>query len=818
MTTNQKTSAPPMPTLGLNFTLQAAQTYTKRGWKVFPLKHHLKTPATSKGFKDATTDQAQISQWFNDGVHNLGIATGNGLSVLDIDRKGDKDGLQVIQSLEAIHGALPDTYKVSTPSGGEHWFFSYPSHLKIQSKANLFKDYGEGLDIRADGGYVVAVPSHTEASEDFNGRTYTGDYAVINQAAVAALPPKWIELLAPKERSLAPSRAQAIAANDQLNEVQDALLYIPSDDYDLWVSIGKACYSLGNAGFSLWDTWSRGSSKYNQAEMPAKWQSFSSGAQYQAAFIFDTAARYGWNNPKKGKRDNVTPLKPSQIPAPNDWLAPEPLTESSLSAAYPLESLPDLIQKAVKEVVDVVKCPPALAACSALSTMAVAGQGVANIQPHKGLKPSPLSLFILSIGESGERKTTADKHFSPVLTQWESYQEKELKKALAQYQAELKSWNRQKIGTERSIEKATEKGDAQSIMTLTSKLVGLEQAEPTKVLAPCLVLEDTTAQATAYDLAHSWPSAGILSDEAGVVFGGHSMKSENIAHNLATLNKLWDGSSQKINRRGEGGSFKVEHCRLSLGLAIQPSVIRAFYETSGPVARGSGFFARFLLAHPNSTQGTRFLSIEEASAERHQQHPHLNLFYGRLHQLLEQSYQNGKGGALDELPILTLSSEARIVWVQYHNDVEHELRTGGDMQDYKDIASKSADNAARIAGLFHLFNGGDVLDDVQVTTMQAACTLAGWHLYEARRFFGEIALPEELNNAVMLDQWLIDHCTKHNTDHIGKTTAMQRAPTKLRKKAALEDALNTLEQAHRIRRVIEARTEYIEINPALLGA
>ena len=808
-----------MHAIDLNPTMQAAHAYAKRGWLVFPLNANLKTPATKNGFKDASADQAQINHWFERSAYNIGIATGNGLAVLDIDRKGGKDGGQVIQSLEAIHGALPDTYKVSTPSGGEHWFFSYPSDLKIQSKANLFKEHGEGLDIRADGGYVVAAPSQTDSSSDANGKTHTGAYKVVNRVTVAALPAAWLELLTTKERAPSAPHAQVIATNDQLSEVQDALLYIPNEDYDLWVSIGKACYSLGNAGFSLWDAWSRGSSKYNQAEMPAKWQSFSGGAQYQAAFIFDTAARYGWSNPKKGKRDNVTPLKPSiQIPAPNAWLAPEPLTENSLSAAYPLEVLPDLIQKAVKEVVDVVKCPPALAACSALSTMAVAGQGVANIQQHRGLKPSPLSLFILSIGESGERKTTADKHFSPILTQWESYQEKELKKALAQYQAELKSWNRQKIGTERSIEKATEKGDAQSIMTLTSKLVELEQAEPEKVLAPCLVLEDTTAQATAYDLAHTWPSAGILSDEAGVVFGGHSMKSENIAHNLATLNKLWDGSSQKINRRGEGGSFKVEHCRLSLGLAIQPSVIRAFYEASGSIARGSGFFARFLLAHPKSTQGTRFLSIEEASAERHGQQTHLNFFYARLHQLLEQSYQNGKGGALDELPTLTLSPEARAVWVQYHNDVEYELRTGGDMQDYKDIASKSADNAARIAGLFHLFNGGDVLDDVQADTLQAACRLAGWHLYEARRFFGEIALPEELNNAVMLDQWLVDYCKKHNTDHIGKTTAMQRVPNKLRNKATLEDALNTLEQAHRIRRVMEARTEYIEINPALLGA
>lgn len=288
--------------------LIAAHDYARQSWKVFPLKHHLKKPATSNGFKDASLDPEQIKQWFSTSGYNIGIATGDGLAVLDIDRKGGKDGMQVIQSLEAIHGALPDTYKVSTPSGGEHWFFSYPAHLNIQSKANLFKEHGEGLDIRAELGYVVAAPSYTEASADAKGHTYTGDYIVTHAVPVAALPTAWAELLATKERSLAPPRAQLVAANDQLSEVQDALLYIPSDDYDLWVSIGKACYSLGNAGFNLWDTWSRGSSKYNPSEIPAKWQSFSSGAQYQAAFIFDTAARYGWDNPKKGKRDNLVGL------------------------------------------------------------------------------------------------------------------------------------------------------------------------------------------------------------------------------------------------------------------------------------------------------------------------------------------------------------------------------------------------------------------------------------------------------------------------------------------------------------------------------
>jgi hypothetical protein len=59
----------------LSATVQAAQTYTQCGWKVFPLKQGLKTPATRSGFKDATTDLDQISQWFDNGVHNGPVST-----------------------------------------------------------------------------------------------------------------------------------------------------------------------------------------------------------------------------------------------------------------------------------------------------------------------------------------------------------------------------------------------------------------------------------------------------------------------------------------------------------------------------------------------------------------------------------------------------------------------------------------------------------------------------------------------------------------------------------------------------------------------
>lgn len=501
------------------------------------------------------------------------------------------------------------------------------------------------------------------------------------------------------------------------------------------------------------------------------------------------------------------------------WDTPEPLTQQTSAAPYPLDALPGIIGAAVREVVAIVKCPAALAANSALSVLATTCQGVANIQPHSGLRPSPLSLYTLVIGESGERKTSADNFFARVLNQWCEAKAQELEPDLKAYKAELSSWNAQRRGLEKAIESATAKGDSASLQKAQEareKLIWLEQNEPAKVYAPDMVMEDTTPESIAYDLMHKWASAGILTSEAGSVFGGHGMKSDNIAKNLATLNKAWESGSMKISRRSTD-SFTVTGARVSMGLAVQPAIIRQYHEQNGDAARGSGFFARFLLAYPESTIGKRFLTVEEARANSEASTGKLKLFNDKLHTVLEQQYTNGKGGKFDNLPTLQLSDDALTHWVNYHNDVEAEMKTGGDMEEARDIASKSADNAARLAGLFHLFNGGDVLDAINGETMQAACRLVGWHLYEARRFFGEVALPKDDLEAVKLDSWLIAECKVKGEPSISKSRVLQRVtPANLRKADKLNKALDTLERANRIRQTKEGKTAVIEVNPALL--
>ena len=100
------------------------------------------------------------------------------------------------------------------------------------------------------------------------------------------------------------------------------------------------------------------------------------------------------------------------------------------------------------------------------------------------------------------------------------------------------------------------------------------------------------------------PSGGVLSAEAGAVFGAHGMGQDTILRNLALLNVLWDGGEMAIDRCSRP-SFVLRRRRLTFGLMVQPEALRGFLERAGTLLRGTGSIARFLIAWPGSAQGTR---------------------------------------------------------------------------------------------------------------------------------------------------------------------------------------------------------------------
>lgn len=132
----------------------------------------------------------------------------------------------------------------------------------------------------------------------------------------------------------------------------------------------------------------------------------------------------------------------------------------------------------------------------------------------------------------------------------------------------------------------------------------------------------------------------------------------------------------------------------------------------------------------------------------------------------------------------------------------------------RDVASKSADNASRLAALFHMMGSG-IEGAISEGVFASASRIVGWHLNEARRFFGELALPPELANAWRLDAWLLAYCRKEGKNIVPAQKVQQYGPSSLRDRVSLENAARALEELNRARMVRDGRARYIEVNPHL---
>lgn len=130
--------------------LGAALAYARRGRAVFPLDG--KVPRTKNGLKSATTDATVIRGWWDRWTDaGIGLPMGDGWIAVDVD--GDK-GRESLASLVDAHGSLPDTL-VNLTARGAHLIFKIPAGRKIGNRI----DVRPGIDVRSDGGYIVAPPS-----------------------------------------------------------------------------------------------------------------------------------------------------------------------------------------------------------------------------------------------------------------------------------------------------------------------------------------------------------------------------------------------------------------------------------------------------------------------------------------------------------------------------------------------------------------------------------------------------------------------------------------------------------------------------------
>lgn len=313
-----------------------------------------KHPWTPNGLKNASLEPDVLETLFrNKADSNIGIATGpiSNIFVVDID------GSQGESSL-ANYPALPTTL-TSTTGRGRHLFFRYPQR-KVYTRAGKF---APGLDIRGEGGYVVAPPSihHTGVP-----------YEWLDESAIIADAPDWlldIICSAPTEREYErPTPSPSAPDSDwSIDEVRDMLSFIDPDmGYDEWIEIGMALHT-GGYSLALWDEWSARGTKYKPGCTIPHWRSFRPQAGISMGTLVHTAGLNGW--------------KPAQLDAPlslDDHPAREFILriqrgEFNAPTTAPLFDplkIPGLVGDTVREIVETSQKPqPELALLNTLSAL-----------------------------------------------------------------------------------------------------------------------------------------------------------------------------------------------------------------------------------------------------------------------------------------------------------------------------------------------------------------------------------------------------------------------------------------------------------------
>jgi putative DNA primase/helicase len=299
-------------------TLNAALAHVQAGFKVFPAhairdgvctcggakncspgKHPIGS-LVPRGVLDATGDPDVVNHWWDPMPDaNIGVATGKNsdLVVLDVD---GLIGEETLADIERKYGSLPPTWQVKTGKG-RHLYFRYPTNVtKVKSVARKKL----GLDVRADGGYVIAPPSLHES-----GHRYIFDADSTDELADC---PAWVVAYADGELKIdgpaigtAGQRTKAETAptpysQEEEARLRSALAFIPADERDTWRDMGAALHSLGwgEKGLAIWTDWSRTcAEKYDEADQQKTWESFDrpyAGARITPATIFYKACQHGW--------------------------------------------------------------------------------------------------------------------------------------------------------------------------------------------------------------------------------------------------------------------------------------------------------------------------------------------------------------------------------------------------------------------------------------------------------------------------------------------------------------------------------------------
>lgn len=487
----------------------------------------------------------------------------------------------------------------------------------------------------------------------------------------------------------------------------------------------------------------------------------------------------------KPENINVTPI-PSKVKAHTSLSLPERLGQKAKvsNQSYPVQALGDVLGGMAQALSEITQAPLGLCGQSVLMTGALVAQGFRNVEIDG--RTIPVSLFALTIGESGERKTGVN---NPAKSPIEAYEREQLDK----YKQEFKEYKQKKESYDLA------KANIKKLAAKETDPVKIEQAlakagtPPRSPRRPTLLAGDPTIEGLIKHLNHSLPSIGVYTDEGAEFFGGHSMSSEKAQKTVAQYSKFWDGSAVDMMRASDDvGAFKLYGRRLSAHLMIQPVIANKVF--SDPLMVQQGFIPRFLICYPESTMGTRMYSDESIREDRR-----YKKYFARIKSLLDKELQiDFEDGSL-KLPPLEVTNQAKSFWISFHDEIESQLTRDGDLRHISGTAAKIAEQALRIAGVLTVINHENSKITIPEKEMKQGIELARYSLNQLLAMNEMALVSQEADDARKLLKWI----AQNKYPYLYRNLDANKRPNAIRPKEAYELAVMELLEAGYIEHVGE---------------
>ncbi|HAB99099.1 MAG TPA: hypothetical protein DCE71_04685 [Parachlamydiales bacterium] len=439
---------------------------------------------------------------------------------------------------------------------------------------------------------------------------------------------------------------------------------------------------------------------------------------------------------------------------------------------FPLEALGDILGPAVEAMQRVIRAPDAVCGQSVLAAAAFACQAHADLIIDG--RQSVISEYFVTIANSGERKSAADKAALKPVYEYQELLYEGYQKNYVNYLRDQRFWEVKKKKWEQGIVRRGE------------EVTKFDDPPPIPPLYSMILFEEPTYEGLVKYLMTGQPSVGLFSDEGGRFLKSYSMSKDNNGKTTAGLSGLWDGKVITRMRSGDGSTL-IFGKRVSMHIMIQEVFLADLI--SDQMIVGQGFLSRCLFSFPSSTIGSRFYVEEDLNRD-----PSMQQYWLRIKLLMNRKMPLGEAPHHTELtpPVLRLSKEAKKTWISYYNEIEGRLGEEKRLALIRDLGSKAPEHVGRLAATLSMIENPDTRE-IEVKYIERGILLMEYYLNERLRLHGYLSVPQDILTACKVLEWCWRRQETKGTDLIPLSVLTQYGPNEIRAAAKARKVFKTLE-------------------------